>query len=78
MVTPGFAVLTRPGAESRRGEIEDMRPVLAEHFEKLYRIIEPGTLDGGDICQVDKHFFIRRIRTHQPAGCAAAGGNIRR
>ena len=58
MVTPGFAVITRPGAESRRGEIEDMRPVLAQHFEKLYRIIEPGTLDGGDICQVDKHFFI--------------------
>ena len=58
IVTPDFAVVSRPGADSKLGEIEDMQPILAQLFESLYRIIEPGTLDGGDICQVDKHFFI--------------------
>lgn len=58
IVTSNFAVISRPGADSRRGEITDMEPILAKTFETLYRIKAPGTLDGGDICQVEKHFFI--------------------
>src|SRR5665648_535810 len=46
VVTPGFAVISRPGADSRRGEIEEMRPLLTDFFEQLYQIDAPGTLDG--------------------------------
>lgn len=52
------AVLTRPGAPSRRGEVESMRKVLAQLFPALQEIQSPGTVDGGDICQAGEHFFI--------------------
>jgi dimethylargininase len=51
-------VLTRPGAASRAGEIDTMRAALAAAAVGANEIIEPGTLDGGDICEVGDHFFI--------------------
>jgi len=53
-----MVVLTRPGAPSRRGEVESMRSVLVQFFPALHEIQSPGTLDGGDICQAGNHFFI--------------------
>jgi len=53
-----YAVLTRPGAPSRAGEVAGMRKVLAEVFPTLSEIHSPGTLDGGDICEAGRHFFI--------------------
>src|SRR5437868_1923745 len=58
VVTSRFAVLTRPGAPSRAGEIESARKVLATFFPALHEIQPVGTLDGGDICQVGDDFFI--------------------
>lgn len=58
VLTERCAVLTRPGAASRLGEIESMRPVLAQFFPSVHEIQAPGTLDGGDICQAGEHFFI--------------------
>jgi len=58
VLAAGCAVLTRPGAPSRRGETAAMRPVLARHFGALHEITAPGLLDGGDICQAGDHFFI--------------------
>lgn len=58
ILTPYFAVITRPGASSREGEVLAMAEVLAEQIHTLYAITAPGTVDGGDICQVGHHFFI--------------------
>jgi dimethylargininase len=52
------AMLTRPGAESRRGEIALIRDALAQCHLSLAEITAPGTLDGGDVCDVDGHFLI--------------------
>jgi dimethylargininase len=52
------AILTRPGAASRAGEVESIRKPLAELFPRIFEIEAPGTLDGGDICQASDHFFI--------------------
>jgi dimethylargininase len=52
------AVLTRPGAPSRSGEVESMRRVLADFFPSPGEIQSPGTLDGGDVCEAGSHFFI--------------------
>jgi len=68
VVTSGFAVISRPGADSRRGEIEEMRPLLTEFFEQLYQIDAPGTLDGGDICQIENHFLIGISDRTSPEG----------
>ena len=52
------AVLTRPGAPSRAGEVASMRRALAEFFPHLDTIEAPGTVDGGDVCEAGNHFFI--------------------
>ncbi|MBI4956861.1 MAG: N(G),N(G)-dimethylarginine dimethylaminohydrolase [Myxococcales bacterium] len=58
VVAAGLAVLCRPGAASRRGEVARMRDVLGPRFAGLASIEPPGTLDGGDVCQVGRHFFV--------------------
>ncbi|MCE7950021.1 MAG: N(G),N(G)-dimethylarginine dimethylaminohydrolase [Xanthomonadales bacterium PRO7] len=58
IVTDRCAILTRPGAASRTGEVAAIEPVLRGEFERTHAIVAPGTVDGGDICQVENHFFI--------------------
>jgi len=58
ILTARGAIITRPGANPRLGEIDSLIPVLKDHFGKLEYISEPGTLDGGDICEAGEHFFI--------------------
>lgn len=58
VIAGNLAIVTRPGAPSRRGEIEGLAPLLQSLDLSVQRIEAPGTLDGGDICQVDRHFLI--------------------
>jgi len=58
IVTDHFAVITRSGAESRVGEIEVIVKCISSTFTAVHEIQAPGTLDGGDICEADSHFFI--------------------
>jgi dimethylargininase len=58
VITKQRAILTRPGAVSRTGEVADVKEVLSGFCSELHSILEPGTLDGGDICQAGNHFFI--------------------
>jgi dimethylargininase len=58
VVTKEFAVITRPGAPSREGEVVGIAQALQAYYDRLEVIQPPGTLDGGDICQADNHFFI--------------------
>src|SRR2546423_15341122 len=44
-VNSRFAILTRPGAPSRGGEVESMRTMLAAVFVVLYGIEPRGTVD---------------------------------
>jgi dimethylargininase len=52
------AMLARPGAPSRQGEVGRIRPVLHSLFRSLAAIEPPGTVDGGDVCEADGHVFI--------------------
>jgi len=58
VLTKRCAVVTNPGASSRAGEIEDISKTLARFYSELHSIREPGTLDGGDVCEAGNHFFI--------------------
>lgn len=58
-VSPTRIMLTRPGAFSRTGEVESVAKVLSRFCLETPSIQEPGTLDGGDVCEADRdHFFI--------------------
>ena len=58
IVTNRCAVLAQPGASSRRGEIESIRNTLADFFPAFMSIEPPGTVDGGDVCETGRNFFI--------------------
>jgi len=70
VLTRRCAVVTRPGADSRREEAALIAPVLAEHFGVVERIEAPGTLDGGDVMQVGDHFHIGRSARTDADGAA--------
>jgi len=58
VVTAHGAILMRPGAESRAGEVAAIKPALEEFFGAMPGIEAPGTVDGGDICEAGEHFFL--------------------
>lgn len=58
VITERGAILTRPGAASRRDEVTSIGAALAQFYPALQSIREPGTLDGGDVCKTGNHFFI--------------------
>ena len=57
IVLPEAAVITRPGAESRRPETASIAAALAP-FRELLRIEAPATLDGGDVLVMDKAIVV--------------------
>ncbi len=63
-----LAVLTRPGADSRRGEIETTRAKLEAVGIPFVAIEAPGTLDGGDVLKVGRTVYVgRTLRTNDAA-----------
>jgi len=56
-ILPEAAVITRPGADSRKPETGSIIEALSPHI-KLLHIQEPATLDGGDVLVVGKQIFI--------------------
>ena len=52
------AVITSPGAVSRRGETEGMNLVLAKYYASIEKITLPGTIEAGDIMKVGNHLYI--------------------
>lgn len=58
IVTAKGAMVTRPGAPSRTGEADSVASALRSWDPDPVRMTPPGTLDGGDVCQVDGHFLV--------------------
>lgn len=54
------AVITRPGAESRRSEPDAVETTVSQLGLTVERITEPGTLDGGDVLKVGKTVYVGR------------------
>ncbi|NQT64388.1 MAG: N(G),N(G)-dimethylarginine dimethylaminohydrolase [Candidatus Marinimicrobia bacterium] len=66
LLTKKCAIITNPGAPSRRGEIKGMRSLLKQHFENMEEIHAPGSLEAGDVMMVGSHFYIGlSARTNQ-------------
>jgi dimethylargininase len=64
-----LAVMTRPGAESRRGELDTVAAVLGE-YRTLMRIEAPATIDGGDVLQLDDVLYVGRTPRTNDDGIA--------
>jgi len=57
VVLDEVAIITRPGAESRRDERSSIRRALEPH-RRLEHIRAPGILDGGDVLVVQKDIYV--------------------
>ncbi|MFZ8999016.1 MAG: dimethylargininase [Ilumatobacteraceae bacterium] len=53
VVFDDLAVVTRPGAEARRGETAGAQEAARAAGLEVVHIASPGTLDGGDVLKVD-------------------------
>ena len=58
ILVPNCAIITQPGAESRKGEIDAVEKLLKGEFSEIEKIIGSGTLDGGDVLEAENHFYI--------------------
>lgn len=54
------AIMTNPGALSRRAEIADAELAMRENGQHIEHIVEPGTLDGGDVLRIGMTLFVGR------------------
>lgn len=68
LLTPHCAIITNPGAPSRKGEIAEMKEVLQEFYENIEEIQDPGTVEAGDIMMVGSHFYIGLSQRTNEAG----------
>src|SRR5579859_1363303 len=60
VVCADLAVLTRPGAPSRRAEVAGVAEVITSLGLRTARIEAPGTLDGGDVLQAGTAVYVGR------------------
>ncbi len=58
LMTPSCAILTNPGAESRRGEVSHIEQAVRAHYEVVEQIVAPGFVEAGDIMMVGDHYYI--------------------
>ena len=70
VVAGKLAVITRPGAPSRRGEVDAVAAALAQYVE-LSWMEGPATLDGGDVLRAGKRFVVGRSARTNEDGIAA-------
>jgi dimethylargininase len=67
VVVPEVAVITRPGAASRRGETPSVAAALAPH-RPVVQVREPACLEGGDVLQIGRRFYVGASARTNPAG----------
>lgn len=62
------ALLTRPGAPSRAGEVEAIAPALARELRSIDRLEAPATLDAGDVCETSAQVLVGRSQRTNEEG----------
>jgi dimethylargininase len=67
VIADTVALITRPGAPSRRGETEAVAAVLAMHLG-LARVADPAMLDGGDCMRLGSTIYVGRSARTNAAG----------
>jgi dimethylargininase len=74
ILTPQTAILARPGAHSREGEVVGSERALRQMYSRFHAITAPGTVDGGDVCAADGRFFIGLSERTNESGARQLAG----
>lgn len=79
VVLPHVAIMTRPGAESRRGELPAIERELRRHRD-VVTMTAPATLDGGDVLVAGETIYVGLSSRTNAAGVqqlrALSGMNV--
>lgn len=75
VVLDELAIITRPGAESRRAETASVAVALTR-YRRLRYIEAPDTLDGGDVLQVGRSLFVGVTPRTSAGGIAQLAGIV--
>lgn len=70
------AVLMRPGAATRAGEVAQMAPALRRFYTEVLQITGPGFIEGGDILVNGKTILVGRSARTDAAGIAELAGLV--
>ena len=73
IVLDDVAVITRPGAASRRGEVDSIARALRAH-RPLLALEAPATLDGGDVMRVGRTLYVGESARSNRDGVAQLRG----
>ena len=68
VVAGSHAIVTRPGAPSRAGEVAAIERTLRPMVAAFSRIEAPGTLDGGDVCDAGDTLYVGISQRTNPEG----------
>jgi dimethylargininase len=69
IVLDELAIVTRPGAESRRAETASVADALRA-FRTVAQVEAPGTLDGGDVLRLGRRVYVGTSRRSSQSGIA--------
>ncbi len=58
ILTEKCAILTNPGAQTRKGEEHSIYEALQQFYSTIELIAAPGTIEGGDVMRVGDHFYV--------------------
>lgn len=72
VILGGHAIITRPGAPSRRPEADSTAEALSERFE-VHRMTR-GKLDGGDVLTIGRRIYVGQSRRTDCAGIVNLAG----
>ena len=75
IVVDELAVITRPGAPSRRAEITSVEAAL-QQWRPIARITAPGTLDGGDVLQIGRTLYVGLSSRSNAEGARQLGQHL--
>jgi dimethylargininase len=70
VVSDRLALITRPGAESRRGEVAAVRGALGE-VRPVVELAAPLRLDGGDVLRVGERLLVGMSQRSDPGAVEA-------
>jgi dimethylargininase len=62
-----LAVITRPGADVRKPEINGTEQAIRRHLDRVVHIEAPATLDGGDVLKVGSTVYVGLSERTNPA-----------
>jgi len=71
---PEGAVMMRPGAPTRAGEVDGMSSVLRDIYNVVLDMSGPGSIEGGDILTTSREILVGRSARTDAAGVAELQG----